>query len=369
MEIPIEFRWEFTRRHPYYVMFWQLGHRLYAGECKDELEKGCARLASTLLLGINVSGDPPPPTASFSELGAQQLASAWINGAVAPLTYRSLIGLLAKLSDQQRFEIITMLSEALAWPEDGEPCASSKEERRFALIEHIRFKESNWLDQLLALPIVSINLKAPMCAIQEAMDSFITEHKNSLDMPEVRRRPEKLDLYLRVWDLREGWSNGDYAAQQELSFVQIAAQLHTSVTTVFNQYRAAFRFVTGHEYSFENWIRIFAVVKLGLQFAPQLLVRRYNRKQVENTSIKPVPESSLMGGHAQIDGGIINSTATSSNDLGAVELMIDIQSLMEKGKSDAEIIEELELPNHGGFQEGIAYLRKRAKDDAKSASN
>ena len=85
--LPLKYRWEFTRRHPYYLQFWELAHRHYAGLLTDPQEARWGQLAAYILLGIGVSGDPPPPTSGPDALQLNQLASAWHDGAAAPLTY------------------------------------------------------------------------------------------------------------------------------------------------------------------------------------------------------------------------------------------------------------------------------------------
>jgi hypothetical protein len=96
-DLPLRYRWEFTRRHPYYLMFWESAHRHYAGTREDACSTLLGKMAVELLLSIGVSADPPAPTAPFEALGASQLSKAWLDGAVAPLTYRALACLLAEL--------------------------------------------------------------------------------------------------------------------------------------------------------------------------------------------------------------------------------------------------------------------------------
>src|SRR2546421_596124 len=65
--LPIEYQWEFTRRHPYYLTFQPLAHRHYAGLLTSAQEKALGQFAVVALLTIGVSGDPPPPDASAED--------------------------------------------------------------------------------------------------------------------------------------------------------------------------------------------------------------------------------------------------------------------------------------------------------------
>src|SRR5260370_30122979 len=94
MELPLALRWEFTRRHPYYLRFWELAHRYYAAPSSDPAQAEAELIAMMLLQAIGITADPPPPAADWNSLEGGQLSGAWDQGAIAPVTFRSLIGML-----------------------------------------------------------------------------------------------------------------------------------------------------------------------------------------------------------------------------------------------------------------------------------
>src|ERR1019366_524699 len=94
MNLPIEIRWEVTRRHPYYLRFWQLAQKYHRQPSDDEQERRFEESARLILLAIGVSGCPPEPTTTFQELDGEMLGEIWRDGAITPMTYRALIGTL-----------------------------------------------------------------------------------------------------------------------------------------------------------------------------------------------------------------------------------------------------------------------------------
>lgn len=74
------------------------------------------------------------------------------------------------------------------------------------------------LDKILAAPVVSVNLKAPQRIILEAMENLVQQWKHDRGISERRRRDDKLEEYLAVWDLREGWHTDHYDNNQEKTY-------------------------------------------------------------------------------------------------------------------------------------------------------
>ena len=118
------------------------------------------------------------------------------------------------------------------------------------------------LHQIPNRPFVGVNVDAPAKAITRAVSDLVAKWKKQQEIGERRRRPELLGDYLRAWDLREGWVDGDYDPDWERSFAQVGAELHLPVTTAGNHWQSAFELLSGHPYTFDNWFRLFRVVKL-----------------------------------------------------------------------------------------------------------
>lgn len=93
-ELPVHYQWEFTRRHPYYFTWWQTARRHRQSPSSDAAERYIGEAAVLMLLSIGVTGDPPDPALGPDALEIPALAGVWQNGAVAPLTFRGLVGAL-----------------------------------------------------------------------------------------------------------------------------------------------------------------------------------------------------------------------------------------------------------------------------------
>jgi integrase len=75
--LPIQYRWEVTRRHPYYQSLWLLARAYYRNEpVESEVEPVFHQIAVAILGTIGVSGEPPDPATEFAELADLIIALA-----------------------------------------------------------------------------------------------------------------------------------------------------------------------------------------------------------------------------------------------------------------------------------------------------
>ena len=303
--LPLAYRWEFTRRHPYYLQGWDLAHRHHAGVLADPLAARYGRLAASILMGIGVSGDPPAPTAGADALGLNQLAAVWQEGAVAPLTYRAAAMQLAELPRESRMAVSAILLNSCHAAE-GERGDDFDADRRRTLVMALVAAADPVLDRLPNRPFLGVNLFAPLRAIKQAVGSLVSEWKAAQNIGDRRRRPDMLDDYLRVWDLREGWTGGGYDPAREMSFHAIAANLKIPLATAGNHYDSAFDLLSGHPHTFGNWLRLFGVLKLTGRHGPACLGRRHvgggSRKA---GAVAEVAEATLGGWGEDRDGGLL----------------------------------------------------------------
>jgi hypothetical protein len=352
--LPPEYRWEFTRRHPYYLINWEPAHRFHAGDLRDPREQDAGRLAVMVLLMLGVSADPPPPTSGPDALGIYQLASAWVGGAVAPVTLRGLANLLlAALPAETRRLVGQLLLDSAA---SGE----NEGLTRFDAMIRLTTAPDEALDLMPDGPVIGINVHAPQRAISEAVEQVVRDWKQRLEIPERRRRDEVLADYLAVWDLREGWVQGRYDVREELPFKAIAARLSVPLRTVADRYYTAFRLISGQKYSFENWARLFIIVKLAGPHGVEALLRRKTSSPERQSVAAPVPESVLRpGGQYEGRGSSLADEADTSAELGGVELIMDVEELIGKGRSDEQIVRELEFEHPEAAVDLIQYIRRR----------
>jgi hypothetical protein len=363
-ELPLEFRWEVTRRHPYYLLFRESAQRNYDGNPADPLRASLGLIASEVLLAIGISGNPPPPTASVNELGIGQLADVWKDGAVAPLTYRALAGLLADLPRKSRMDLGSMLLVSSMKDDGAKEGDVDEDDHRRELVRQLIAIRDPALDRTPNRPIFGVNLFAPQKAILGAVEHMVSELKRSEGIPERRRRHKKLEQYLHVWDLREGWSEEGYDPAREMSFAQIATKMGAALATVANQYASAFQLISGHPHTFTNWYRLFAVLKLIGPYGPACLRRRHvnaePRQRIVATAITE-EKSVLAPPDADPDRELL-AVLMQSSDLQVRQTLADIETLVRRNLTTNAILKKLEPENPNAMRAVVKYLRGHIAD-------
>ena len=362
-ELPPNYRWEFTRRHPYYLLFWEVAHRHWQHPSDDPLERTLGETAVLVLRQINVTGDPLPPGTNSEDGASPAVARVWRDGAIAPLSFRALVAaMLHCLPPESRTAIGEFLLRSVT-TEDGEAPPG------YHLIsEFVGFRDPA-LDMLVPGPIVSINLQAPQRAIVNAIEKMVRDLKDQQGITEHRRREDKLPGYLAVWDRREGWCGDHYDVTQEKGFREIAKDLSESMSTIANRYRSAFRFLTGHDFRAEIWARVmglFKVTGLVAGDARRHLTARHrwiSPERRERQDTFEVSESVISreatGDHR---GTFLENMREVQDMTSASDLIMDIQDLIKMDYDDHRIAAALgmELEEVGDL---IQYLRDR-QDDA-----
>src|SRR6202040_1897099 len=111
--------------------------------------------------------------------------------------------------------------------------------------------------------------------------------------PEKRRRDDKLDEFLAVWDLREGWAGDHYDGSQEQTLRQISRHRAIPLSTVENRYRSAFRLIVGRDYSPPLWVRVLGLLKLTEWVDPEALPKLAARRPWRQRQPRPIPETVL----------------------------------------------------------------------------
>lgn len=355
LSLPINIRWEVTRRHPYYQGFWtsvrSSHHNTPLSNGQDEVF--LRKVATGILRSIGVVGEPPDPKSPFSALGESQLNSAWQSGALQPLTLRGMAAiLLVALSDETLATLGLLFAEA--------SCDDTEDGHNRILSSLIALQEAKKpeLDQYPDEPFVSINPAASTRQVNEAVGDLLKEWKARLGLSEQRNRADKYQTYLDVWDRREGWVNGRYDLSEEKILREIAKVNGESTSTVNNQYRRAFELIIGHPYSPDLWWRTMGIHKVVQSSFEMSAVSR--RRPTVSPTRRPVPESQL---GAELDA--VNRQPTpSGNEYTYEELVWDVRDLVSKGKSDEEIMQSLGMQaDDAECVKFIGWIRSRSSDE------
>lgn len=330
--LPPEFRWEFTRRHPFYVGL-ATQFRIFPDMFEEPaLGQMLTRVRAFLrLLGVTV--DPPPPSASFADLmGDASISRGWLDGSIAPVTMRGMAMALTGLPPDAKALIIEALSNSMG----GEDSVNQ------AILD-LHAASHPALDSHPGEMIVGINLHAPLTAIKTAVGTLVGDAKKRRNIPETRRRFDNLSDKVEAWDLREGWTNGSYDIERELSFEQIGQTMNSPASTAFDRYREAFYLVTGFDYSFNNWCLAFMTEKLSGLGVEECLQRRRNRGASDKSD-----DQAVEAADEQIGADPVLETGA------AFAVVTDVATLIARGFDDSHISKELDVP-----QNLVSYLRGR----------
>lgn len=353
--LPIETRWEVTRRHPSYFAYWK---RREAADLFDDEQQiaVCQKfIDGSRVLALRAIGVVPEvavdPAIEFAELG--QLNPAWLSGAVHPTSMRGLASLLVSLLPKETLEalgcsFIRASAEDKSNFDDGEIPLP----RRIQALNEIASMEKHGLDYLTPEPFVSINPWASGRTVGEEVKALLKQWKAELNLAEFRERSEKHQICLDVWDRRDGWVAGRYESGRGKKFIEISEELNCPLTTIHSQYKKAFELITGHKYRFDSFIELFGLIRFSRLFSDgrDLKYRRLNK-----STDRPVSESKL---------GISLDTAFGRADKEADELrytpanfLAEYQALSDKGLSDVEAVKELCVEDIDAFTQLIELYK------------
>ncbi len=364
--LPIRFRWEVTRRHPYYQDWWRWARKhhgnepiQYEEEAEQLKEKVLREAAIAILGGIGVTGNPPDPGTSFEDLEAENLNQGWLSGVMHPVSQRGMAGLLLAALPQETLGELGRIFTLAA----SETPENDGHDRILAMIE-LSTLDRPGLDMIADEPIVSVNPAASGRQLTDAATELLKQWKEERELQQQRDRSDKYPEYLRVFDMREGWTGSNYARESEKKLRDISRELGLPLSTIFNHYRSAFHIVTGYSFSPETWFRLFASVKLFDVFTG-VLPYRPSRRLIASRTPRPVPETRLRSGgkdeDEDQDQGPVTSTPDLSDNQGLPELILDIQTLIDRRLTDEAIARELEMTSDDN-KKAIAYIRDRGAD-------
>jgi hypothetical protein len=332
--LPVKIRWEVTRRHPTYVTYWKLHVQSLdlPQDVEEQLTKDLEQLSRVFLAAIGVSGPTIDPSIEFDQLDEGSMNAAWLSGAVHPITLRGLAGLLiAFLPKDVVGDVGIALMEACREDKEGiEPYQSQALGKLYQL-------EHEALDSYPNEPIVSVNPASSARQVKDALDSLLKSWKAERGLSDQRDRSEKHEQYLDIWDQREGWYQGFYHRTRERSLKEIAQEKRLPIQTVHSQYKRAFELITGHEYSIDNWLAAFGLLKLSDLFGE--IGTAAKSRPLNPQTRRDIPESVLNRNPDK--RSIIEMNATDNED--AHILLINIRQLIADGKNDEEIVCELGL--------------------------
>ncbi|MEI8372315.1 MAG: hypothetical protein WCJ35_05685 [Planctomycetota bacterium] len=351
--LPIRYRWEVSRRHPYYQHWWRVAQAYYRNEPVRHPAEPLLRQSAVVLLGmIGVSGEPPDPGTEFSDLEAAQLNAAWLSGAIHPVSLRGIAGLLiAMLPKETLGHVGQRLVEA-----GCDDLANALPRRVQAMLE-LNALDLPGLNSYADEPIVSVNPAASGRQITKAISDLLKQWKNERKLEEKRDRSDKYADYLRVWDLREGWTGEKYDLSREKKLKEVAIELGIELSTVNNHYRSAFEMIVGQPYLPDLWCRVFAVVKLMDLTGENVVGRVTHHRPLISPTWRPIPESVLGCVSQKGDARTPTAAIVVPQEIDICAMVEQIRGLLGQEPDDQRLADRLNLDHK--VIPAIAYLRER----------
>ncbi|MGM0488162.1 MAG: hypothetical protein ACQESR_15540 [Planctomycetota bacterium] len=358
---PVEpvYVWEFIRRHPHYIAHWQEAKQYREAHRNDQweaLDKATQQQLSSVWDRLNnlgaVGSDFPDP--SIDGRNTPGFVPPFTSAAARILTYRLCLTIALmqlphcvreKVANSYLNELVTQTvldqRQQQLKAEAQEVLANVPSEKKgdlFSLADNVPLStrliselsrlDMPELDQ--ALPdVLYIDVYAPLDDIIADVKAHVQRCREHGNIPDRRRRGDKYDDYLRVWDLREGFCEGAYHGDRELRLAKVSQELGIPKATVQSHHKAAFQLITGHTYDPDLWLILFQAWKPNSKFSSW-------RKNKSRSS--SVPQKATVQTHTT------GPAATASDDQDLVDLALDIKTLCEQGKPEDRIAAQLEIP-------------------------
>ncbi|MEK6259513.1 MAG: hypothetical protein AABP62_12925 [Planctomycetota bacterium] len=366
LELPPKIRWEVTRRHPYYVVFWREAARFYRNESgADATVQQLDRIASIILSAIGVTSCPPDPKTQFEQLDSDPKSPTMAMGSVQPVTLFTLVAALVRTLPDPDLKSLADLFAAASEPSPhGDELPEDRENRRALTLQSFSQIASPVFASVFEQPFWYVHVEASQRTIQKDMGQLVKAWKAKLDLPTRRLRKENFEEYLEIWDAREGWRDGGYDDRKPEQFQQIAERQKNGVSTVFAQYRQAFELVTGYPFDYELWWRLMAPIHMSQLLSSHVACLTAGvRRRFQANSRRPVPESVLMSNPYGEDHrrDFIGKSGDGSPTTFDSSFMLDLWEAIQHGRSNQEI-GDLFSDRNRPTNDQIQIIRDRFKE-------
>lgn len=358
LSLPVRFRWETTRRHPYYLALWENARRYRQGQFTERADEALCHAAAVMLGAIGVTGEPVAPDLEFENLGAT--CAPFLAGAVQPVTLRALATMLTWNLPPAELRVIAATFLSAVNPEyaiegDDERQAG----QRTAAIERLTQLASPSLDAIADAPIFHVHLASSQRTILDDLRQQMRYWQERRIEPPGRLRVANLAEYIEVLDLREGWTGAGYEVSQELPFGLVAQRCRQPQSTIFSRYRSAFELIVGHPFTPQLWWRIFGPLKFSRLFAnPADSLTTLIRHRFQSPARREVPESIIW---TPPRPHMATPTERGPDSICAeadgVDLVVDLTDLIAQGLDNEEIARRLDLN-----AEMVATFRDRSAE-------
>lgn len=330
--LPVQMRWESTRRHPVYQLLWNYPSEV-CGSNPNPIVLNAAQLITRqgLLIQIGYSGPTISPATEFKDIGEDELPE-WMSGSIHPISTRGMLSIALATLSPAALKDISRLFEHAAKEESEEG-----DFRVQAQFELMRVTDES-LDQYPDELIVSLAPQSTVKQFQADAKAVLERFQEQRKLHPGRTRADRYEDYLRIWDMREGWCHGQYQSEREMTLSQIASQTGDSIKTIHNRYRSSFELITGHKYTPELWFRVMGPLRFTDDELQEISIISKRRPRKSSTR-QEIPDSRL--NNPEHDDTLVTSKTQEDNSLELAQMRLDVQSLIAKGWDNDRIAREL----------------------------
>ncbi len=331
-----EMKWETTRRHPLYLWLWDtwsVFQRRYQDQADTEFKSFPGIHWAWVMLGIN--GIPANPALMFNELSEADTNPRWLKRSARPVTYRHLAKILqAKLSSDGLKLLSTLLFDA------GK--AETNSEERYHKLMSLNNVEWPELDSLVDSPLLQYSPAAPSKEFVSDITNLRNEMRSNLGIEESRTNESKMRTYLAAWDAREGWQNGTYDRSAPMTLKRVSLELGMSQRKAKYAYQQGFQLISGHPFSFENWMRLIGALHFSALFSgdvgPVALARLRH-----SSSVRGIDNTTLSSNNANDGNSVLGNLSVCKSSFDEKAAIEKINTMVRSGHTNDQILAELEL--------------------------
>ncbi len=333
--LSMEMKWETTRRHPLYIWLsdtWQCFVEMAGADAPTQFSESPGVQLAWVMLDIN--GLPPSPSLDFDDLLQSDVDPRWLKRSARPVSYRTLAKILqSQLSSDGLRLLSTMLFDA-----SKTEVATEGREQRLMSLNNVDWDE---LDALVEMPLLLYNPAAPSKEFVSDLTNLRNEMRQRLGIGDTRTSETDLRKYLAAWDAREGWQRGHYDRETPMKLKDVAAQLQLSAQNAKYAYQRGFQLITGHPFSFANWMRVMGVLqlsKLGDGQPSRVALSRLRQR----SSVRGDDDTTLSSNHSDCGTSFLGTLAA-EDSFDVDGAIMRIRQCLREGRSTDQILSELDL--------------------------
>ncbi|QDU05455.1 hypothetical protein V6x_51920 [Gimesia chilikensis] len=330
--LPVQMRWEATRRHPSYQLLWNYPPEVSStAPSRIDLNATQVMLRQVLLIKIGYSGPTISPSTEFNDIGEDEFPE-WMSGSIHPISTRGMLSIALLTLSHAALKDMARLFEYAAKEE-----SEDDDFRAQAYFSLLRVADES-LDQYPDELIVSLAPQSSVKQFQADAKAILARFQEHRNLHPARTRADRYEDYLRIWDMREGWCHGQYQSEREMTLSQIASQTGDSIKTIHNRYRSSFELITGHKYTPELWFRVMGPLRFTDDELQEISIISKRRPRKSSTR-QEIPDSRL--NNPEHDDTLVTSKTQEDNSLELAQMRLDVQSLIAKGWDNDRIAREL----------------------------